>query len=102
MKTVQIEQAGVSVPALPGDTILKAARNAGIEYPFSCQSGRCGACKYRILVGEVEHLAPLFEIHPDRRGKSRRYSACLPSGTEVRRQSRLASGLDGETDARFI
>lgn len=58
MKTVQIEQAGVSVPALPGDTILKAARNAGIEYPFSCQSGRCGACKSRILVGEVEHLAP--------------------------------------------
>ncbi|MBT4487322.1 MAG: 2Fe-2S iron-sulfur cluster binding domain-containing protein, partial [Rhodospirillaceae bacterium] len=35
-------------------TILEAALDAGIDYPFGCQSGNCGACKSRLLAGEVE------------------------------------------------
>ncbi len=36
------------------ETILDAALSAGIDYPFGCQSGNCGACKSRLLAGEVE------------------------------------------------
>ncbi len=36
------------------ETILEAALDAGIDYPFGCQSGNCGACKSRLLAGEVE------------------------------------------------
>jgi CDP-4-dehydro-6-deoxyglucose reductase/ferredoxin-NAD(P)+ reductase (naphthalene dioxygenase ferredoxin-specific) len=36
------------------ETILEAALSAGIDYPFGCQSGNCGACKSRLLAGEVE------------------------------------------------
>lgn len=36
-----------------GPTILEAALNAGIAYPHGCQSGNCGACKSRLLNGEV-------------------------------------------------
>ncbi len=36
------------------ETILEAALEAGIDYPFGCQSGNCGACKSRLLAGEVE------------------------------------------------
>ena len=36
------------------ETILEAALAADIDYPFGCQSGNCGACKSRLLAGEVE------------------------------------------------
>ncbi|WP_227010249.1 2Fe-2S iron-sulfur cluster-binding protein [Pelagibius marinus] len=42
---------------LPADkTLLETALDAGIAYPHGCRSGRCGACKTRLLSGEVELL----------------------------------------------
>lgn len=35
-------------------TILEAALDAGIDYPFACQQGQCGACKSLLLEGEVD------------------------------------------------
>lgn len=35
------------------ETLLAAMRNAGVDAPFSCQSGVCGACKANISEGEV-------------------------------------------------
>lgn len=44
--------------SVPADvTILQAALSAGLAYPHGCQIGRCGACKSRLLSGEVEQLA---------------------------------------------
>lgn len=40
----------------PNTTILETALSAGLNYPFSCKSGRCGNCKSRLHKGEVEHL----------------------------------------------
>lgn len=41
----------VDVPM--GTTILEAALDAGIDYPFGCQAGNCGACKSHLRKGEV-------------------------------------------------
>jgi CDP-4-dehydro-6-deoxyglucose reductase/ferredoxin-NAD(P)+ reductase (naphthalene dioxygenase ferredoxin-specific) len=38
-------------------TILDAAIASGIDYPHGCRSGRCGACKTRLVEGDVEMLA---------------------------------------------
>ena len=35
------------------DTILKAARKAGISLPYSCEAGRCGNCAARCREGRV-------------------------------------------------
>ena len=35
------------------DTILTAARKAGIGLPYSCETGRCGACAARCRSGQV-------------------------------------------------
>jgi naphthalene 1,2-dioxygenase ferredoxin reductase component len=59
--TVRIRQAGREIAVEPGQTILEAALAAGVDYPFGCQSGNCGACKSRLLVGEVL-LAPYSEF----------------------------------------
>jgi CDP-4-dehydro-6-deoxyglucose reductase/ferredoxin-NAD(P)+ reductase (naphthalene dioxygenase ferredoxin-specific) len=51
--TVRIFQAGRTIDVPAGTTILDAALDAGIDYPFGCQSGNCGSCKSRLVTGEV-------------------------------------------------
>jgi len=42
----------------PGQTILEAALGAGIDMPFSCAMGGCGACRVRRADGEVQMEEP--------------------------------------------
>ena len=50
---VRIAQADRTIDVPTGATILAAALDAGIGYPFGCQSGNCGACKSHLVKGEV-------------------------------------------------
>jgi len=36
------------------ETILEIALEENISFPFGCASGNCGACKSRLILGEVE------------------------------------------------
>lgn len=53
---VDLPQAGTSVEVGHGQTILEAALLAGVAYPHGCRSGRCGACKSRLISGGVDLL----------------------------------------------
>lgn len=55
-RTVQVLDAGRLLDVAEDETVLAAALSAGIPYPHSCQAGRCGACKSRLLQGQVELL----------------------------------------------
>ena len=50
---VRIVQADRTIEVPTGATILWTALDAGIDYPFGCQSGNCGACKSHLVKGEV-------------------------------------------------
>jgi len=50
---VRITSADRTIDVPAGATILDAALDAGISYPFGCQSGNCGACKSQLVKGEV-------------------------------------------------
>ncbi len=39
-----------------GDTILRSALRNGIGFPYACNVGSCGNCKFTLLEGEVKHL----------------------------------------------
>ncbi len=41
------------------DTLLRAALRSGVAFPYECNSGGCGSCKFELLDGEVENLWPL-------------------------------------------
>jgi CDP-4-dehydro-6-deoxyglucose reductase len=41
--------------AEPGETVLDAARRAGLALPYSCLSGRCGSCKATIVSGTCHY-----------------------------------------------
>ena len=51
---VSFTMSGVEGECLPGQTVLQAARAAGVRIPAACESGLCGTCKILKLSGEVE------------------------------------------------
>jgi len=55
-KHVQIRQTGHTIAVPEGVTILEAALANNIAFPHGCRSGRCGACKSRLVNGEVKLL----------------------------------------------
>lgn len=54
MSCLTLPQPGRRIAVGDTRTILEAALDAGIAYPHSCRSGRCGACKSRLVSGHVE------------------------------------------------
>ncbi|MCW3016210.1 MAG: pobB [Solirubrobacterales bacterium] len=48
-------QSGVTLTVEPGDSILDAARRAGIGVASSCAEGTCGTCETTIVEGIPEH-----------------------------------------------
>lgn len=46
-----------SIDIAKGQSILEAAKSAGLKPPFSCQSGVCGACRARLTKGDVHMRA---------------------------------------------
>ena len=39
----------------PDRPVLDAALDAGLNLPHSCKGGNCGACRVRLLAGEVTY-----------------------------------------------
>ncbi|EYF00635.1 Flavodoxin reductases (ferredoxin-NADPH reductases) family 1 [Chondromyces apiculatus DSM 436] len=56
--TLQGRGQGRVVVATAGQTVLEAGLRAGVGMPFSCALGGCGACKVRLVEGEVEMEEP--------------------------------------------
>jgi CDP-4-dehydro-6-deoxyglucose reductase len=50
---ITIAKSNVSFEALPGQSVLEAALNAGLNLPHSCKGGNCGSCRARLLRGEI-------------------------------------------------
>ncbi len=47
------------------EPILDAALRQGLELPFDCQVGGCGACRVKILDGEIEYDLPPMALTSD-------------------------------------
>jgi CDP-4-dehydro-6-deoxyglucose reductase/ferredoxin-NAD(P)+ reductase (naphthalene dioxygenase ferredoxin-specific) len=60
MFTVRIAEIEDPITVEMGETILQAALRQGVAYPCGCQAGNCGACKSRLIGGEVE-MSPYSE-----------------------------------------
>ena len=59
-----------------GDTVLRAALRAGVGFPYECNSGGCGSCKFELLDGEIEDLWPQAPGLSDRDRRKKRLLAC--------------------------
>ena len=52
---VTLQPSGHSFGVSADATLLEAALDAGINLPYGCKNGACGACKGKVVVGEVDH-----------------------------------------------
>ncbi|MAL77869.1 MAG: oxidoreductase [Sneathiella sp.] len=52
---VRAVKSNLDIPVREGQTILQALREAGLDPPYSCESGLCGECETRVIAGEPDH-----------------------------------------------
>lgn len=52
--SVTIQPSGHRFSVADDATILEAALDAGINLPYGCKNGACGACKGKVLAGQVD------------------------------------------------
>lgn len=51
--TIHLDRKKVTVPIVPGETLLESARRAGLQPPFSCEAGNCGTCMAKLEEGHA-------------------------------------------------
>jgi CDP-4-dehydro-6-deoxyglucose reductase, E3 len=52
---VSLSKSDCSFSAAPEMSVLDAALEAGLNLPHSCKGGNCGACRTRLLQGEIRY-----------------------------------------------
>jgi 3-ketosteroid 9alpha-monooxygenase subunit B len=52
---IELDGAEHRIPCTATQTLLQAARQAGIELPHSCEAGMCASCMCQVIEGRV-HL----------------------------------------------
>ena len=66
--TVHLDGETHEVPYAPGQSILQAARAAGLSPPFACEESYCGSCIATLLRGQVE-MAQCHALDPSERAE---------------------------------
>jgi 3-ketosteroid 9alpha-monooxygenase subunit B len=51
---IKLDGHETEISVAEGETILAAARRAGLEPPFACEEAYCGCCMAKVVEGEVE------------------------------------------------
>jgi 3-ketosteroid 9alpha-monooxygenase subunit B len=54
---VHLDKTAHRVPYAKGQSLLVAARKAGLGAPFACEEGYCGSCAAKVVRGKVSMLA---------------------------------------------
>ena len=52
---ITLEPSGHTYSASPDQTLLQAALDAGLTIPYGCRNGACGACKSKVIEGNVDN-----------------------------------------------
>jgi toluene monooxygenase electron transfer component len=56
MPLITLTGTDISWQCEDGDTIMRAAIRGGLGFPYECNVGSCGNCRFDLIAGEVEHL----------------------------------------------
>lgn len=74
--TVTIIPSEITFRVVEGETILGAARRAGVWLPFECGWGSCTTCKVTLVEGEIRELFPEAPAITRRDRRRNRILAC--------------------------
>lgn len=82
-----------------GDTILRAALRAGIGFPYACNTGSCGNCRFTLIEGAVEHAREDAPAWTKRDLQRNRFLGCQ---AKALRDCRIKLRLDSAYTPRHI
>lgn len=74
--TIERKDDTVSFECDEEDTVLRAALRAGVGFPYACNVGSCGNCRFELLNGEVEHQRADPPAWSERDLKRNRFLGC--------------------------
>lgn len=72
MPRIFVNDADLSWTCEPGDTIMRSALRAGLGFPYECNVGSCGNCRFDLVEGDIEELRkdpPGLQDRDRRRGR---------------------------------
>lgn len=79
--TVALARSGGEVRPAPGQSILDALREHGLEVSSSCEEGICGACETRVLEGIPDHRDAIL-TERERQANKSMFICCSGSKTD--------------------
>ena len=76
MPRIELSAGGAAFDCAGDDTLLRAALRAGLGFPYSCNTGSCGTCRFELEAGAVEHLRADPPAWSERDRKRGRWLGC--------------------------
>ena len=56
MPQISVKGTDIAWSCEPGDTVMRSALRAGLGFPYECNVGSCGNCRFDLLEGDIEEL----------------------------------------------
>lgn len=75
-RTIRLAGSEQSYACGEGDVLLRAAQRAGLGFPYECNVGSCGNCKFELLEGEVAMQWAQAPGWTDKDRQRRRFLGC--------------------------
>ena len=93
---ITVQPSGRQFAAESDETILDAALRHGLTMPYGCKDGACGACKGKVLSGNVEHgKAQVHALKDDEKAAGLALFCCARAESDLTLECRqLASASD--------
>ncbi len=76
MSRISILSADLAFDCDDHDTIMRAAVRAGLQFPYECNVGSCGNCRFELIEGDVIHERRDSPAWSDRDRARNRYLGC--------------------------
>jgi toluene monooxygenase electron transfer component len=76
MARITIAGTDIAFDCPADDTIMRAALRSGLGFPYQCNVGSCGTCRFELVEGEVEHERVDPPAWNERDKKRSRYMGC--------------------------
>lgn len=91
----RLEPSGQEFFVNGGDTVLEAALGAGLAVGYGCSNGNCGACKGRLVSGELRQVRPHDYVLSEAEKAAGTFLMCCNT---VVADAVIEAGVGGEDD----
>lgn len=86
---------GLNFPASEEQSVLDAALEQGVVFPYSCKNGQCGVCNIKLIKGVVKERQAQHGLNKEQRADNRFLSCCCSAESDITIEAEDLSALHG-------